>query len=103
MTFASTIFIIRLSFLQPTPTSETVRKLRECGPTAETASKVPANPTHGSGWIVQVQPTDEARSCVSPNPTHGSGWIVQVQPTDEARSCVSPNPTHGSGWYSLSV
>ncbi len=39
------------------------------------------NPTHGSGWIVQVQPTNEGGSTASLNPTHGSGWIVQVQPT----------------------
>src|SRR2546427_648708 len=56
------------------------------------------NPTHGSGWIVQVQPTKEGRSRGSPNPTHGSGWMVQVQPTKEGRSRRFPNPTHGSGW-----
>src|SRR5262245_28879891 len=38
------------------------------------------NPTHGSGWIVQVQPTTR-RPRDSSNPTHGSGWIIQVQPT----------------------
>src|SRR5215510_3498432 len=37
------------------------------------------NPTHGSGWIVQVQPT-ATRAHDAGNPTHGSGRIVQVQP-----------------------
>ncbi|HJZ68275.1 MAG TPA: hypothetical protein VKF81_09155 [Blastocatellia bacterium] len=41
-----------------------------------------ANPTHGSGWIVQSLPTkDDAR--IPGNPTHGSGWIVQVLPASE--------------------
>ncbi len=38
------------------------------------------NPTHGSGWIVQifsaVSHVKRAR-----NPTHGSGWIVQILST----------------------
>src|SRR5204862_281106 len=69
-------------------------------PTDEGRSATSLNSTHGSGWIVQVQPTDEGRSATSFNPTHGSGWIVQVQPTDEGRSATSFNPTHGSGWDS---
>src|SRR5882724_11904080 len=54
------------------------------------------NPTHGSGWIVQVQPTKEARPSASPNPIHGSAWIVQVQPTNDRDSTFSSNTTQGS-------
>src|SRR3989442_13448436 len=39
------------------------------------------NPTHGSGWIVQVQSTQMRIVGNSWNTTHGSGWIVQAQPT----------------------
>ena len=56
------------------------------------------NPTHGSGWIVQVQPTNQGGSIASSNPTHSSGWIVQVQPTNEGGSIASSNPTHGGEW-----
>jgi hypothetical protein len=50
---------------------EAVRKLR--------------NPTHGSGWIVQVLPTVSECPTSFSNPTHGSGWIVQVLPTGSER------------------
>jgi hypothetical protein len=50
---------------------------------AKDATSFP-NPTHGSGWIVQVQPTRISEPSRFPNPTHGSGWIVQVQPTRSA-------------------
>jgi glycine cleavage system H lipoate-binding protein len=56
-----------------------------------------SNPTHGSGWIVQVQPTNEYGSIASSNPTHGSGWIVQVQPANEGGLIASSNPTHAVG------
>ena len=38
------------------------------------------NPTHGSGWMVQVPSTRE-RSQELGNPPHGSGGIVQVPTT----------------------
>jgi glycine cleavage system H lipoate-binding protein len=48
----------------------------------------PRIPTHGSGWIVQVQPTNDGDSTASLNTTHGSGWIVQVQPTNRAGAAL---------------
>ena len=41
------------------------------------------NPTHGSGWIGQVQPTTAVTRRLG-NPTHGNGWIVQVQPSPQS-------------------
>src|SRR5882762_938428 len=65
-----------------------------CGIESGTTIKVCcANPTHGSGWIVQVQPTNQGDATSSLNPTHGSGWIVQVQPTNQGDATSSLNPT----------
>ncbi len=36
------------------------------------------NPTHGSGWMVQIVSTLNEAAVNSLNPTHGSGWIVQI-------------------------
>ena len=76
----------------------------------------PANPTHGSGWILQILSTETAPPR-SRNPTHGSGWILQFLSTSHAPLAKIPptavgglfssslhrthppaNPTHGSGW-----
>src|SRR2546428_12653188 len=40
------------------------------------------NPTHGSGWIVQVRPTTSVTEFL--NPTNGSWWIVQIRPPNKA-------------------
>src|SRR6185436_1734663 len=95
---------------------------------AEAGCQSFANPTHGSGWIVQVQPTRGGRmpvgcesrprkwvdrsgpayteaGCQSfANPTHGSGWIVQVQLTrrpDASRLRIPPTEVGGSFRSSL--
>jgi len=67
-------------------------------PRRQRLCKNSGNPTHGSGWIVQVRPTEGGLSPTSPNTTHGSRWIVQVRPTEGGLSPTSPNTTHGSGW-----
>jgi len=72
------------------------------------------NPTHGSGWMIQILSTRETG--FSRNPTHGSGWMVQILSTRKQVSVGIPptavggwfrsflqgnrflNPTHGSGW-----
>src|SRR5687767_10003703 len=51
---------------------------------AEALHKKSENPTHGSGWIVQVRPT-KVDAMKNPNPTNGSWWLVQVQPTDSQK------------------
>src|SRR5207244_6992668 len=79
------------------------------------------NPTHGSGWIVQVQPT---KRCPEPHPripptavggsfksslqrdapslipeSHPRQWVDRSSPAyKEMPRASSPNPTHGSGW-----
>src|SRR5436190_2019267 len=56
-------------------------------------SQNPTNAVGGSFILsLQTKPLDS-----SLNPTHGSGWIVQVQPTSEGRSTASLNPTHCRG------
>src|SRR5882724_13088265 len=112
-------------------TGETGPKLREYHPRQWVDSSGPAykrrplacfsNPTHGSGWIVQVQPTNEGRSPASRIPPTGVGgsfksslqtkaarllleshpreWVDRSSPAYKRRplACFS-NPTHGSGW-----
>jgi hypothetical protein len=60
------------------------------------------NPTHGSGWIVQVRPTEGGLSPTPPNTTHGSGWIVQVQPTQREASRLRPRIPPTAQWVDRS-
>jgi hypothetical protein len=39
------------------------------------------NPTHGSGWMVQIFSTSKPARSVCANPTNGSWWIVQILST----------------------
>jgi len=56
-----------------------------------TASEVRINPTHGSGWIIQMVSTRNLKSR-GWNPTNGSWWIVQIL------SKGSEVSTHCHGW-----
>src|SRR5882724_6986630 len=64
--------------------------------TGETGPKL--RESHPREWVDRSGPAYKRRplACFS-NPTHGSGWIVQVQPTNEGRSPASRIPPTGVG------
>jgi hypothetical protein len=68
-----------------------------CTATAVEIARKLSNPTHGSGWMVQIQPTYvQARSEM--NPTNGSWWIVQIRPAKQSGRAHSNSESqlHGS-------
>src|SRR5215218_6798123 len=54
------------------------------------------NPTHGSGWIVQMLSKTKYKGTPS-NPTNGSWWIIQMLSKTKYKGTPS-NPTNGSWW-----
>src|SRR5215218_912389 len=54
------------------------------------------NPTHGSGWIVQMLSKTKYKGTPS-NPTNGSWWIIQMLSKTKYKRTPS-NPTNGSWW-----
>src|SRR6266487_4403054 len=53
------------------------------------------NPTHGSGWIVQIRPTREHKPSLESHPRE---WVDGSDPTYTRAQTQCLNPTHGSGW-----
>ena len=54
------------------------------------------NPTHGSGWILQIQPTNRQGS--RHEESHPREWVDSSDPTYNHIAVETENPTHGSGW-----
>src|SRR6266850_961183 len=61
-------------------------------------------PPRGSGWVSHQhlwtldRPATEA-VLILRNPTHGSGWIVQIQPTNLGFEDLRIPPTEVGGWF----
>src|SRR6266496_14074 len=55
------------------------------------------NPTHGSGWMVQILSAELGP--LHKNPTHGSGWMIQILSTENWARCTKIPPTAVGGWF----